>query len=102
MLDDHSGGCWEVVTWSSTYLLDLDARTVTRAPDTGFVDGAGQGVAGAGVRHTAMRLDGLPIPLVRLEACEPGRPMRMTVEVRSDGRPTRRLSTPVTSIRRLR
>lgn len=97
MLDDSASGKWEVVTWSSTYLLDLDARTITRAPDSGTGDPTGGGPVG----HTRMRQDHLPVPLVRIERCQSGQPMVLTVDVRGDGVLTRRWSTPVASIRPL-
>ncbi len=70
MLTDTSWGRWKVSTMSGTsYVIDLDNRTVTRSADIARY-GPSRGIS-----------DGEPVPLVRLVECEIGRTMIVLVEL---------------------
>lgn len=87
-LDDRTGGRWSVHTDSSSYELDLDARTGVRIPGT-----APQ------VRAARLRKDFETWQLLQLINCEVGRPMRLLIKgVAASGSPTVRTTTTVRSI----
>lgn len=86
-LTDEDVGRWRISTESTTYVLDLDARTSTRLrrADDAAVD---------------LRRDGDAIPLARLIACQRGAPAVLLLDVRGDGVQTVRTTTPVQRITR--
>lgn len=86
-LDDSATGRWLVYTSASTYLIDMDARHVTRC--------AGQVPEWPAA---VLRRDGDTIPLLQvLETVTSARPMRLVLDVRGDGVVTVRETTPVTA-----
>ncbi len=96
-MEAPDSGRWQVTTETSTYLLDLDARLVTRVPDAGA--GTPDGLSGVSI--ASLRRDHEPIPLIELVRCEPGQPMRVLLDVREDGISTMRTTTTVRNIRKL-
>lgn len=96
-LENTSRGQYLVTTATgSHYLLDLDARTMTRrmaatAPRVDFL------TAGFSV----LRRDGDAIELLMLELCEVGSPARLWISVRDDHIPTLRTTSPVVNIESL-
>lgn len=87
-LTDHDTGRWLLTTRNSWYLLDLDARTSIRAP-----------------LHTGtafhLRRDRRALPLLRVVHCRRGTSAMFLVDVRNDGAPTLRATTPVKWITRM-
>ncbi|TRW45593.1 hypothetical protein [Georgenia yuyongxinii] len=88
-LTDEDTGRWWVTTEGSAYLVDLDARTVTRAP--------GQGSDGL---TTGLRRDGDPVPLLAIEQCRRAHPAVLVLDVRGDGVPTIRRTSLIIRITR--
>lgn len=82
-------GRWRVITEGSTYLVDLDNRTVSRAPRQGTV-----GVTGD------LRRDGNPIPLLELALCRRAEQAVMMLDIRGDGVATLRVTSLVARITR--
>lgn len=85
---DSTTGCFLVTTESgSRYRLDLDRRTLNRAPVTDL-DGMHR-----------LRRDGESITLVEIVQCEVGAPMLLLIDLRVPGVVvTSRESTPVVQI----
>lgn len=88
-LTNTSTGRWRVTTEGSAYLVDLDDRTVLRAPGQGSV-----GVTGD------LRRDGDPVPLVELALCRRAEQAVMMLDVRGDGVVTLRVTSLVARITR--
>lgn len=86
-LNDDGHGRWRVNTESSAYVLDLDTRTSTRRP-------------GENDDSVDLRQDGKTVPLIRLVSCERGASAVLILDVRGDGIPTMRTTTPVWRITR--
>jgi len=89
-LDRHATGRWAITTEASTYVVDLDQRTVVRRPV--WTDAA------------ELRRDGDAHPLLELVACVVGAPMRLSIDlgVADPGcAGTLRITTHVTGIDRL-
>lgn len=85
-LDKDATGTWAIATESgSTYLLDIDGRTVLRL--AAVEDGE------------PLRRDGEPIDLVSFAGCAVGKPLLLFIDLRVNGVPfTLRATTPVTAI----
>lgn len=79
------------------YLLDLDARRVTRVPDAGIGNPGGRPPSVT----SSLRRDYEPVLLMELVSCEVGVPMQLLLDVRRDGIPTLRTSTCVRDLRKL-
>lgn len=90
-------GQWQVTTETSLYLIDLDAKVVTRVPDAG----AGRLPGASPVAISSLRRDHEAVCLVELMDCELDRPLRMLLDMRGDGVPTLRVSTHVRELREL-
>lgn len=90
-------GRWQVTTETSIYLLDLDAKRVTRVPDAGAGPPAGFSPAAI----AALRRDHESVPLLKLITCVVGEPMRMLIDLRRDGVCTLRTTTVVRHLREL-
>jgi len=91
-IDDVTTGSWLVRTQTSSYLLDLDARTATRIPGD-------EDVVGDVWETVRLRSDAVPLPLISLIRCNVGESMRMVIDVVGDGvTATLRDTTPVISI----
>lgn len=90
-------GLWQITTATgSKYLLDMDARNVTRrmaanAPIVAFLK----------VGFAELRRDGESLDLLMLEKCKIGEPAQMFIQVRDDHIPTLRTTSPVMFIGRL-
>lgn len=84
-------GRYLVRTRTSTYVLDLDERTLTRHPD---------GATATDSEYIAadMRKDGRAVPLRALLQCAVGVQLVTVIDVRGDGVDTVRMSTEVISI----
>lgn len=67
VLRDTMSGTYEVTTEASTYVIDLDGRTLVRLPDA---DDASD-----------LRRDGQHVHLVRLMACSIGEPMVVVIDL---------------------
>ena len=80
---DSGGGRWLVTTQESEYGLAIRNGRVTRRPVIG----------------DPLRADGDWVPLLGVLDLEPGRPMVLLLDVRGEGQPTIRISTPVVRIR---
>jgi len=86
-LMDTATGSFAVTTESSTYVIDLDAMTVSRSPGSGPSEVA------------TMRRDGETLTLLVLAECTVGRALAIFVDLGIDGVPwTFRASTDVRSI----
>ncbi|MFD1210735.1 hypothetical protein ACFQ36_01600 [Arthrobacter sp. GCM10027362] len=98
-LTDREEGLWRVTTASGTvYVLDLTPgrRTLTRLP------GRDRPQAGyARIPAADLRRDGETLPLLAIGQLQLGRPGALVIDVRRDGIPTVRGTTPVVSIERL-
>jgi hypothetical protein len=90
-------GVWQVSTETSVYLLDLDARRVTRVPDAG----AGPPPGLTALPISSLRGDHQSVPLLELISCAMRRPMRMLIDLRRDGICTLRTTTVVRQLREL-
>jgi len=90
-LDMHSTGQWIVLTEASLYLLDMDARTITRSP----YGGMGPDSKDTKLLVASLRQDNSALPLVDLLPVKTGEPMSMIVDVRKDGFLTSRHTTHV-------
>lgn len=90
-------GLWQVATETSLYVVDLDARLVTRVPDAG----AGTLPGLSPVAIASLRRDHEPVTLIELIECQLDRPLRMLLDLRRDGVPTLRVSTHVRELRAL-
>jgi hypothetical protein len=91
-------GRWQVTTETSVYLLDLDAKRVTRVPDAGA--GPPPGLSPAPV--ASLRRDHESVPLLGLIKCAVGEPMRLLIDIRGDGVSTLRTTTIVRHLRELK
>ena len=89
-------GEWEVVTETSTYVIDVDAMTATRLPG-----GAGS-LDGSSVPRFGLRQDQQPIPLMRVPAPVIGQPCDLLLDVRGDGIATLRRTSWVCHVTQLR
>ncbi|MEO8888488.1 MAG: hypothetical protein ABI429_04255, partial [Jatrophihabitantaceae bacterium] len=79
------------------YVLDLDDRRATRAPDAGAGPPPGLGAPPI----AALRRDHESVPLLALISCTVGEPMRMMIDVRRDGVGTLRTTIIVRHLREL-
>ncbi|TDK23511.1 hypothetical protein E2F48_16095 [Arthrobacter crusticola] len=98
-LTDRDEGLWQVITASGTvYLLDLGPgqRTLTRLPGREKPKGDYARIEVAGLRR-----DGETLPLLAVGQLQLGQPAALLLDVRRDGIPTVRSTTPVVSIERL-
>lgn len=86
-LTDSDTGRWLMSTETSRYVIDLDARTITRSP-------------GDGEDALDLRRDDEVVPLLRLNSCERGASAVLLLDVRGDGVATLRMTTPVRRITR--
>lgn len=84
-------GRWQVTTETSVYLLDLNAKRVTRVPDAGA--GPPPGLSPAPI--ASLRRDNESVPLLELITCAIDEPMRMLIDIRRDGVGTLRTTTVV-------
>lgn len=91
-------GRWQVTTVTSVYLLDLDAKRVTRVPDAGA--GPPPGLSPAPI--ASLRRDHESVPLLELITCAIDEPMRMLIDVRRDGVSTLRTTTVVRQLCKLK
>jgi hypothetical protein len=91
-----TAGEWEVVTETSTYIVDVEAMTATR-----LAVGAGS-LDGARVPRYELRRDGKPMRLLVLPAPVVGEPWDLVLDVRGDGVPTVRRTTLVCHVTQLR
>lgn len=89
-------GEWEIVTETSTYIVDLDTMTATR-----LAGGAGS-LDGALVPRHRLRRDQVPIPLLAVPAPVVGEPCELLLDIRGDGVSTRRRTTLVCHVTQLR
>ena len=74
---DTESGVWTVVTRTSTYLLDLDEKTLLRAP----------GVGGTGDEEwtvSRLRRDSEDIPLLGVKSCRVGESAQFWVRAADD------------------
>lgn len=86
-------GRWLVATETSSYMLDLDARTARRIP------GYGVGSLDGLPLHTALlRRDDTDIELEQIIELTVGKPMMLLLDLRQDGVMTLRRSTIVAAI----
>ena len=76
-----TAGRWLLRTETSSYELDLDARTVRRTPGAG----AGPTVDLPAPLVADLRRDNDVVPLIALDRCKVGVPVVMVVDVRGDG-----------------
>lgn len=90
-------GRFAVHTESSTHLVDLDARTITRVPDTGMGAGDRPGM----VITAQLRRDHETLPLRELLVMQVGAPLVAVLDLRGDGIPTLRQTTLVREIQPL-
>jgi hypothetical protein len=104
-VSDSARGRWLVTTESgSTYLIDLDAMTQTRAPNPETVAAwVGTGPVAEDPSRDLLytprlRRDHEPVPLLALDPIEVGLPMEMWLDLRGDGVTTFRATTRVTRI----
>ena len=92
---DTESGVWTVVTRTSTYLLDLDEKTLLRAP----------GVGGTGDEEwtvSRLRRDSEDIPLLGVKSCRVGESAQFWVRAADDPDVrTWRITTPVVSIEKI-
>lgn len=98
-LTDRDEGLWQVITASGTvYLLDLGPgmRTLTRLPGREKAKGDYARIPVAGLRR-----DGETLPLLAVGQLQLGQPGALLLDVRRDGIPTVRNTTPVVSIERV-
>lgn len=86
-LTDGHAGQWIVQTDSSTYQLDLDARTLQRLPNRA-----------SATRPASLRRDGDALTLWQLVQCRIGHPMVALIQIRDDDIPTQRITTAVRAI----
>ena len=80
-------GRWRIRTEHSSYVLDLDARTITRDPQHADA--------------SELSNDGATIPLVALVRCEIGRGMNAIIQHPDRDCQTTRATTPVVKIERM-
>lgn len=95
-LTESDTGRWQVTTRTSIYIIDLDQRTVLRVPGSSHEHGLTHSTVPAYVVRPHPG-DRRPEPLLRLNHCAVGEPMRLR-RVRDAGDLT---STPVITIFRL-
>ncbi|QYF88482.1 hypothetical protein [Arthrobacter sp. PAMC25284] len=91
--NDSTGRFLITTATGSQYVLDMDARAVSRkmaatVPLTSFLD---VGVA-------RLRRDDEPLELIMLEHCAVGQPARFWLQIRDDHIPTLRTTSPVVRI----
>ncbi|TQJ49283.1 hypothetical protein [Phycicoccus sp. SLBN-51] len=91
-----TGGEWEVVTETSTYIVDVDAMTATR-----LAGGAGS-LDGALVPRFELRRDGTAVPLWAVPAPVVGRQCDLLLDIRGDGIATLRRTSLVCHVTQLR
>ena len=84
-------GTWRIRTASASYEVDFGTSRLVRLPDdpSGDVDPA------------ALRRDCEQVPLLGVVLCRVGEPFVCLLDVRGDGVPTLRRSTPVQEITHL-
>ncbi len=89
-------GVFTVITRTSTYLIDLDAMTLLRAP------GVGSSEEADGWLISTLRRDSEEIPLLEVAICETGESAQFWVQA-SDGPNVRtlRVTTPVVEISKI-
>lgn len=87
-LAEGATGTYSVCTMASTYVLDMDARTLMRLPNA--------------AEAADLRRDCRTVELLRLEICIVGLPMVAVIDLHVPGvSSTTRCTTPVVSIRKL-
>lgn len=92
---DARSGVWTVTTRTSTYLVDLDEKTLLRAPGVGRSDEETWEVA-------ELRKDSQDIPLLSIRSCAVGEPAQFWVQSVDDPQiRTWRVTTPVVEIERI-
>ncbi|MCH5642815.1 MULTISPECIES: hypothetical protein [unclassified Gordonia (in: high G+C Gram-positive bacteria)] len=92
---DTDSGVWTVVTRTSTYLLDLDDKTLLRAPGVGGTDDEEWTVS-------RLRRDSEDIPLLGVKSCRVGESAQFWVRAADDPDVrTWRITTPVVSIEKI-
>lgn len=91
-----AGGEWEIVTETSTYIVDVDAMTATR-----LAGGAGS-LDGSEVPRHRLRRDEVPVPLLALPEPVVGQPCDLLLDIRGDGISTLRRTSWVCHVTRLR
>lgn len=88
-------GVFTVVTHTSTYLIDLNEKTLLRAPGVGRHDDQAWEVS-------ELRRDSEDIPLLKVKTCSVGEPAQFWVSAADDPDVrTWRITTPVTDIERI-
>ncbi|WP_347954130.1 hypothetical protein [Gordonia aichiensis] len=93
--DGTAEGVWTVLTRTSTYLIDLDAMTLLRAPGVGRTDDHRWEVS-------ELRRDSQDIPLLSMKSCRVGEPAQFWVRAADDPEVrTWRVTTPVVEIERI-
>lgn len=92
-LKDADTGVYEVLTFASRHVVDLDARTITRHP--------GEGPGTDELPASTLRRDAAPVHLIALAHCRIGDPMTAFVQILdpATGVVTERTTTPVLGIR---
>ncbi len=92
---DADGGVFTVVTHTSTYLIDLNEKTLLRAPGVGRHEDQTWEVS-------ELRRDSQDIPLLKVRTCTVGEPAQFWVSAVDDPEVrTWRITTPVIEIERL-
>lgn len=93
-LADDTTGVFVVSTETSSYVMDLSARTALRIPGAG----AGSVPDLPPAALSDLRRDGEALPIRMLLLCEVGKPMCIVVDLRGDDVTTLRRTTLVRSI----
>lgn len=97
-LPEEATGTWRIVTESSQYLLDLDARTIVREPGAGAIATNPDAPEFADVFVRQLRRDGDVLPLVSFTGARVGERMPYHVDVLRNGTTTLRFTTHVQQI----
>lgn len=97
-LPEEATGTWRIVTESSQYLLDLDARTIVREPGAGAIAANPDSPELADVLVRPLRRDGDVLPLVNFTGARVGERMLYHVDVLHNGTTTLRFTTHVQRI----
>jgi hypothetical protein len=92
LVDDTSTGTWLITTETSTHLLDLDQRLVTRSP------AAANDTLADPERIATLRRDNEAVPLIALTRLTVDEPMELLLDIRGDGIVTTRSTTRVLAI----
>ncbi len=95
-LTDGDVGSWVVTTLTSCYLLDLDAREITRQPGGG--NPGPYGWDSGPPEIASLRRDREAVPVHAVAHCHLGEPLVLLLDLRGDGVVTIRRSTQVVAI----